>query len=595
MTRIRSAGAAMVTVAATIAVATPAAAAPPPIADYFLMHGGPDGARLLADSYHSNTLPDPFSISVETFNTESVEFFVNDRRVQLENNAPYFIGGDNAGDWGPYPFSLGAGDHEITAIAYSEDNAQGEASEPLTTTVRIIKAEQFNPDFDAPNIEPDAGVGIPSEPPLEGLDTDPIGLTYPDADIRVNTPVDAADANPGDGVCEADLSSARRCTLRAAIEEANAGDADTIAVPNLSQNYELELGQLLITGRVTLLGIDQPVIDAKGRSRVLTIENSPISLIQDLTLTNGEADFGDFGGVVKVNESVAWFHGVEVSNGVASNGGGLWVRGASIVRFEQGTIRNNQGGFGALTFRDGAGINQNGGGMLITRDATVSIVRSSVVDNLAVRGGGIDVQPGGTLNLLDSSILDNDARVQGGGIRVSRDAVVLINSTTIAGNLAATAPGLNDREHRRGAGFYSHSQDVRMSGTIIAANTVVNPRPGEDTAPDCSTVQATNYRAPIQSGRGNLIGITDGCEWVDIQDGSNRGVLGGTIDSPVDAGLLPRAELPLPHRALRSDSPALGLGDDTLARVGQQCDITDQFGDHRDDSPCDSGAVQLRS
>ena len=69
------------------------------------------------------------------------------------------------------------------------------------------------------------------------------------ATFTVNSPFDAADANPGDGVCETAPGNGV-CTLRAAIEEANtlgAGNDATISLP--PNTYLLTLAnELTITG-----------------------------------------------------------------------------------------------------------------------------------------------------------------------------------------------------------------------------------------------------------------------------------------------------------------------------------------------------------
>ena len=50
------------------------------------------------------------------------------------------------------------------------------------------------------------------------------------AGFVVNSTSDAVDINPGDGICAA---SANRCTIRAAIQEANTlPGADTISIPS---------------------------------------------------------------------------------------------------------------------------------------------------------------------------------------------------------------------------------------------------------------------------------------------------------------------------------------------------------------------------
>ena len=51
-----------------------------------------------------------------------------------------------------------------------------------------------------------------------------------DANFVVNSTADMVDAEPGDGLCETDITG--DCTLRAAVQEANAfAGVDTITVP----------------------------------------------------------------------------------------------------------------------------------------------------------------------------------------------------------------------------------------------------------------------------------------------------------------------------------------------------------------------------
>jgi CSLREA domain-containing protein len=78
--------------------------------------------------------------------------------------------------------------------------------------------------------------------------------------FTVNDTSDQVDAGPGDGICR---TSSGTCTLRAAIQEANAlPGADTIqvpagiytlAIPPLNEN-NADVGDLDITGPVTIIG-----------------------------------------------------------------------------------------------------------------------------------------------------------------------------------------------------------------------------------------------------------------------------------------------------------------------------------------------------
>src|SRR5580765_1912328 len=76
------------------------------------------------------------------------------------------------------------------------------------------------------------------------------------ATFTVNSPFDAADANPGDAMCETAPGNGI-CTLRAAIEEANtlgAGNDTIILPPNI---YLLTLAnELTITGDLTITAVE---------------------------------------------------------------------------------------------------------------------------------------------------------------------------------------------------------------------------------------------------------------------------------------------------------------------------------------------------
>src|SRR5215471_6744182 len=93
--------------------------------------------------------------------------------------------------------------------------------------------------------------------------------------FTVNNSVDLPDLHPGDGVCEA-IAHSNTCTLRAAVQEANASPGpDTIELQanttyNLTQKGGLPdtplIGDLDITDSVTILGAgpDSTIIDGNG-------------------------------------------------------------------------------------------------------------------------------------------------------------------------------------------------------------------------------------------------------------------------------------------------------------------------------------------
>ena len=107
------------------------------------------------------------------------------------------------------------------------------------------------------------------------------------ATFTVNDTTDAVDAAPGDGKCATAVAT---CTLRAAIQEANAhAGADTIMVP--AGTYLLTIagqgediaatGDLDITDDVTITGAgaDNTILDGNGIDRIFDISASTVAIV----------------------------------------------------------------------------------------------------------------------------------------------------------------------------------------------------------------------------------------------------------------------------------------------------------------------------
>ncbi len=68
--------------------------------------------------------------------TGSVQFIMDDEEIQVENVAPYAIGGDTNGDFNPWIPTLGA--HTLTVIPYTGRKKSGDPGEALTVNFRVI-------------------------------------------------------------------------------------------------------------------------------------------------------------------------------------------------------------------------------------------------------------------------------------------------------------------------------------------------------------------------------------------------------------------------------------------------------------------------
>ena len=261
----------------------------------------------------------------------------------------------------------------------------------------------------------------------------------------VNSTADLVDVNPGDGVCETGMTG--DCTLRAAIQEANALEGEdtitlpagtyTLAIPGTGEDASAT-GDLDITGSLEIVGdgAGTTVIDAGDLDRVFHIASEASLTARGLTIRNGNLDAG----------------------------AGVLVQGTFIL--ENGVIADNAG--------------SSGGGVFSTGSTTIT--ESLIINNSAVPndGGGL-FAANGTLTLVNSTVASNSATGIGGGLVTTAQGgspQVSINNVTFAGNSASNGGGI----------FF-------WSGTMSVGNTIVANSLGGG---NCSGVQ------PISSLGNNL-------------------------------------------------------------------------------------------
>ena len=90
----------------------------------------------------------------------SIEFYINGKRVQRENYAPYALAGDNPrGNYNPYDFTPGT--YEVAAVAIVKDDKGKEQTDSLSVSIRVIGGDQSStlartvPGLDGTVINPD--------------------------------------------------------------------------------------------------------------------------------------------------------------------------------------------------------------------------------------------------------------------------------------------------------------------------------------------------------------------------------------------------------------------------------------------------------
>jgi hypothetical protein len=253
----------------------------------------------------------------------------------------------------------------------------------------------------------------------------------------------------------ADLTVGSGCTyptLAAAITAAGNGDrilieggvtfAENIIID--SKNLTLEGGYSGCASGLT----DLTTLDGGALDHTVTLSGTSVVTLKKLNITNGNA--GNGGGVYVINTSSVTLDKTDVYNNTAANGGGMYVAApASVILTNDSDIHHNT----ATTI---------GGGVRLWGTLTGNDWNSSITDNSAPDGGGVSV-PGGELQLNGSHIMRNtatDVDGRGGGIYASSSATVVIDGSS---NVAA-----NDAY--QGAGIYADGSEITLYTSVIHSN-----------------------------------------------------------------------------------------------------------------------------
>jgi len=276
--------------------------------------------------------------------------------------------------------------------------------------------------------------------------------------FKVNSTDDSVDTLPGDGICR---TAAAVCTLRAAIQEANAlPGADEIRLK--AAIYRLTLtgagedlaatGDLDITDSVTIVGKGAAltVVDGHHSDRVFHVFGpSPLVSFVGLKIQNGVILSGtpagggiyNSGGTVTVNSCT-------ITNNIsaAQFGGGIFSYAGNLKVVSSRVIQNElyyQGGFAM------------GGGIASFLDVSLKIIGTKVADNFVS-------------NVADTAGTDDVAF--GGGISIAGTAAVKIKSCKILGNVADS--WTLDEYISSGAGLHMLAvPNANIINTKIANNT----------------------------------------------------------------------------------------------------------------------------
>lgn len=173
--------------------------------------------------------------------------------------------------------------------------------------------------------------------------------------FTVTSTADGVDLSLGNGICDADPSPAVACTLRAAVQEANAlaGD-DSISLP--AGTYALTLagieedaasGDLDVTSAIVIegAGAGLSIVDQTTADRVVEVWMSGDLVLSGVTLRGGDAgtEIGSLGGGIR-NVGFVSLDGVRITGNAARLGGGIFNYGGlqivdSVIDGNTATVR----------------------------------------------------------------------------------------------------------------------------------------------------------------------------------------------------------------------------------------------------------------
>jgi CSLREA domain-containing protein len=339
------------------------------------------------------------------------------------------------------------------------------------------------------------------------------------AGFTVNVTTDAPDATVGDGWCK---TSTGKCSLRAAVQEANAlaRAGNTISLP--ANTYTLSVtgagedmaatGDLDIRANITFMGTPGQTTILGGTGFGDRIFDIPAGLAPVVTLN---------GLIVRSGST----QGVE-------NGGGIQVHGGSVKAISVTFRDNRAGGSGGGWYQDAGTLTMsmssftgntaaaNGGGLDLEGTVIASTFHHlTVTGNTAFQGGGLAafVTPTatGSIPMMYQSTFTGNSTTAGGfggGMAVSRMTATVI---TVSGNTAAYGGGVemigSDMPAFLASRFYAISNTATVNGggifttnCAVSCGSIMHARVESNTAYQEGSGLYINDRLVIEKSTINL-------------------------------------------------------------------------------------------
>jgi CSLREA domain-containing protein len=252
---------------------------------------------------------------------------------------------------------------------------------------------------------------------------------------------DASDDNIGNGVCH---TAGGVCTLRAAIQEANAlAGADTI---NITATGTIVLGSMLppITSAITITGPGAASLTISGNNLVgvMQVNSGAVASLSGVTIANGNATQG---AGIQISGTLAISNTTFRAN-AAGTGGAIYNDGGMTTLFSSTLYSNSSAGVGGVINNVNSGVitvastnfysNTGGAGAVVSNDTTSSVnISNSAVYSNTTAGSGM-ISNSGEVMITNSSFYSNTASVNSGVLYNDVTGTVTISNSVFYTNTA---------------------------------------------------------------------------------------------------------------------------------------------------------------
>ena len=331
------------------------------------------------------------------------------------------------------------------------------------------------------------------------------------------------------------------CTLREAITAINSGtEVNECDASGGADTIFIEAGGT-ITLQSALPALESMTILGNGHAvsgddavRVFRIASGADVVMEDITITNGNAGSGNGGGIQLSNGGTLTLTRCVISDNTANAGGGL--RSQSSGATNTVTITD-------CLFSNNQSPTEGGGGINNDLNSTMTITRSTIAGNSGRFAGGIANYNGAVMTIRNSTVSGNSCTDPGSGGGVENfnggSTLTIENSTITANSCDGTDSG---------GGIFNNTTAPALINTIVAGNTADRP----------------DLSGSFTSNGHNLIGNDTGSSG--FVDGDNGDQV-GSASEPIDPMLDELADNggPTPTHALLAGSPAIDSGDNDTA------------------------------